>query len=300
MADQERFFSIIIPTYSRPRQLKACLEALVGLEYPRSSFEVIVVDDGSPVPLDEIVVPFRQSLDITLLRQDNAGPASARNTGARRAKGSSLVFIDDDCAPAPDYLRALTIRAQQSATSAIGGRTVNALSQNIFSSASQLLNDYLYSYFNADPEHARFLTSNNMLVPTETFHALNGFDTTYRRAASEDRDLCDRLVRHGHNILYAPEAVVYHSHGMTLLQYWRQHFAYGRGAATFHRKRLEHDPGGRTIAPVPFYVNLVRYPFSHRSESPAMALAGLMLVAQLATAAGYFRERFAQRRRQSR
>jgi GT2 family glycosyltransferase len=297
MADQDRFFSIIIPTYSRPRQLHACLQALARLEYPRASFEVIVVDDGSPVSLDEIVAPFRPALDVTLVRQDNAGPASARNTGARRAKGNSLVFIDDDCAPAADYLRALAVRVRQSPTSAIGGRTVNALERNIFSSASQLLNDYLYGYFNADPEDARFLTSNNMLVPADVFHALNGFDTTYRRAASEDRDLCDRLVRHGHKILYAPEALVYHSHGMTLRQYWRQHFAYGRGAATFHGRRLQHDPGGRARAPLAFYFNLVRYPFTQHSAAPAATLAALMVVAQVATTAGYFRERLDQRGR---
>ena len=294
MNHDEQFLSVVIPTFSRPRELAACLESVGRVDYPRTSFEVVVVDDGSPTPLDAIVAPFAKSLDITLLRQDNAGPAAARNAGARRATGSSLVFIDDDCAPAADYFRVLAARAAESPNAAIGGRTVNALTRNVFSTASQMLNDYLYRYFNADRGRARFLTSNNMLVPARIFRELKGFDTTFRRAAFEDRDLCERLLRDGYGILYAPEAVIYHSHRMSFRQYWRQHFTYGRGAATFHEKRAQATPGGRTLAPLSFYLDLVRYPFSQRSGCPAIGLAALMLVSQMATAAGFFRERLAR------
>ena len=51
----------------------------------------------------------------------------------------------------------------------IGGRTVNALPGNPYSTASQLLIDYLYSYYNADSGQARFFTSNNLAVAAERF-----------------------------------------------------------------------------------------------------------------------------------
>lgn len=83
------FFSIIIPTYSRPEQLVACLQSLTHLDYPRDRFEVIVVDDGSDMPLEGVVTPLRNWLEVTLLRQMNSGLGVARNTGAARAKGES-------------------------------------------------------------------------------------------------------------------------------------------------------------------------------------------------------------------
>ena len=79
------FISIIIPTYNRPKQLATCLESLTKLDYPRDSFEVIVVDDGSKTQLESVVNPFSGELDITLIRQINKGAASARNTGAKQA-----------------------------------------------------------------------------------------------------------------------------------------------------------------------------------------------------------------------
>src|SRR3990172_7747823 len=103
----------------------------------------------------EIVGSCCSRIDATCVRQRNAGPASARNTGAAQARGEFLAFTDDDCRPAPDWLRGLALRLTQSPDCVIGGRTTNALPDNPYSSASQLLIDYLYSYYNADPDRAR-------------------------------------------------------------------------------------------------------------------------------------------------
>jgi len=282
------FFSIIIPTYNRPKQLAVCLQSLANLEYPRDCFEVIVVDDGSPIALEPVIAPFRCQLPITLLNQKNAGPATARNTGAARARGEFIVFTDDDCAPAPDYLQRLAERLAKTTACALGGRTINALSDNPYSTASQLLIDYLYAYYNVDPGQACFLTSNNMALPTELFHAIGGFDTSFALAAGEDRELCDRWRHHGHRIIYATEALVYHSHAMTLRKFWRQHFNYGRGAAAFHQTRGRRNTGDVKLEPVSFYLNLLRYPFSQNNGIRSLTLATLLLLSQAANAAGFF------------
>ena len=48
MVKNQPFFSIVVPTYQRPVQLTACLQALGGLDYARESFEVIVVEEECP------------------------------------------------------------------------------------------------------------------------------------------------------------------------------------------------------------------------------------------------------------
>lgn len=138
------FFSIIIPTYNRPERLASCLEAIALLDYPRDRFEVIVVDDGSKTALDEVVAPLKNKIDIKLLRQKNAGPAATRNKGAEVAQGEFLAFTDDDCQPTPNWLDCFAAGFKDAPKAMIGSKTINALDNNPFSTASQKLIDYLY------------------------------------------------------------------------------------------------------------------------------------------------------------
>jgi GT2 family glycosyltransferase len=98
-----------------------------------------------------------------------------------------------------------------------------------------------YAYYNADPSQARFFASNNLVFPADGFHALGGFDTTFR--TSEDRDLCNHGLHHGYHMTYAPEVIVSHAHVLTLRTFWQQHFNYGRGAFRYHRARARRGSG---------------------------------------------------------
>ena len=289
--DSLPFFSIVVPTFDRPRQIAACLESLTRLEYPPERFEVIVVDDGSPLPPRHLVEAVQDRLDVTLVTQENAGPAKARNTGAARARGAYLAFTDDDCAPAPDWLHALRAGFAEDGARALGGRTVNALPDNIYSTASQMLIDYIYAYFNPDPKEAQFFASNNLAFPAAGFREIGGFDTTYPRAAAEDRELCRRWVRRGGRMAYLPAARVYHAHDLSLRRFWRQHFTYGRGAYCYHRLRARDSGEQIRVEPGGFYANLLRHPFRHTARGRAARVAALLFLSQAANAGGFFWEK---------
>lgn len=290
MSQKHHFFSIIIPTYRRREQLTACLQSIARLDYPRDRFEVIVVDDGSEAPPKDVVAFFDDRLNTTLLTQPHAGPATARNTGAAEAKGDFLVFTDDDCAPAPDWLQTLAARFASAPDHAIGGRTLNALPDNLYSTTSQALIDYLYAYYNAVPGKAVFFTSNNLALPADRFRAIGGFDTRFPLAAGEDRELCDRWLHRGYPMTYAPEVVMYHAHALTLRSFGRQHFNYGRSAFHFHRARARRREAGIKVEPFSFYLNMLHRSLAQgwRGLGPAVLLA----VSQLANAAGFFYEQF--------
>jgi len=283
-------FSLIIPTHNRPERFAACLRSLAELEYPRDHFEVIAVDDGGTVPLDTVIAPFRQQLDIRLVRQEHAGPAVARNAGATHVRGRFLAFTDDDCAPDPHWLHALASRFTRTPDHAITGQTLNALPDNLYATASQLLISYLYAYFNADPDQARFWTSNNLALPADKFHAIGGFDPTFPVAGGEDREFCDRWLYHGYRVIYAPEAVIHHAHALTPRTFWQQHFRYGRGAFRFHQMRAQRSQVRLRREPLPFYLQLVRYPFSCEPGWRALQCAALLVMAQVANAGGFFWE----------
>ena len=167
----------------------------------------------------------------------------------------------------------------------------NALPHNLYSTASQLLISYLFSYYNAVPHAARFFPSSNLAFPTKRFRAIGGFDVTYPRAAAEDRELCDRWLHHGYRMIYAAEAVVYHAHDLTFRAFLHQHFHYGQGAFCFHQVRARRGRHRVKVEPLSFYLNMLRYPFVSAQGVKAPFLMLLLVVAQVANAAGFFWER---------
>lgn len=101
MPPADPLVSVIIPTHDRPERLGAALDTALAQTY--RSLEVLVVDDASARPVDDVVGP-RAERDrrVRLLRrQTNGGAAAARNTGLAAARGDLVAFLDDDDAWEP-------------------------------------------------------------------------------------------------------------------------------------------------------------------------------------------------------
>ena len=278
------WISIIVPTYQRPRELAVCLAALAALDYPVDRYEVVVVDDGSEPPATPSGANARRDLRVTWLRQPNRGPSAARNLGARHACGEVLAFTDDDCAPARGWLRALAASVRVAPGALHGGTVVNGLAHNAWAVASQTITDVVVPSLLASVSPLRFVTSNNLALRAERFAAIGGFDEGFR--ASEDREFAHRWLASGAPIAEVPGAVVHHLHDLGLVSYWRQHFGYGRGAYAFHRRRAVQ-------VRAPFNPNLglvaetFRRPFATLPMRSALRIAALLVVWQVANAAGY-------------
>jgi len=295
VSSERPLFSVVIPTFRRPDGLARCLQALAAQELPHDRFEVVVVDDGSAEPPREIVARFTRALAVRLVEQSNAGPAAARNTGAAAAHGDYLVFTDDDCRPDPCWLRALHESALRHPGCAIGGRIENALGDGLYSTASQLLIDFLYEYYNERAEVSRFFITSNLAFPAGAFRALGGFDASFPLAAAEDRDVCDRWREAGGTMVYADDAVVHHAHALRLGSFCRQHFNYGRGAYHLHRARARRGEAPLRVEPLSFYTRLVAYPLGRSAAPRSFALAALTALSQCVYISGYFSERLRSR-----
>lgn len=276
--------SVVVPTYNRPEALARCLGALAAAEPPPGGAEVIVVDDGSPEPVTPLVESFSDRLNARPLRQANSGPAVTRNTGAAAARGALIAFTDDDCTAEPGWLCALAEAAEAHPGALLAGPVINALPDNPFSSASQLLIDYLMEYFGPSTGRPPLVTTSNLAVPTDAFHAVGGFGEAFGLAGGEDRDFCARWHESGRPFAAAPEAAVRHHHAMGLGGFVRQHHNYGRGAYDYHLRR---PAGGLAPEPLRFYADLVTYPLRASKSPRAWLHAGLLGVSQVANATGY-------------
>ena len=283
-------FSIIVPTRNRPNELSACLDTLVALDYPRSSYEIIVVDDGGELP-ERVIDRAKQSVAVRLLKQPHRGPASARNLGAAAARHKYIAFTDDDCAADPGWLRALAAAFHEQPTAIIGGTTINAAEPSLFAVASQNVIDFLYDYHDVTPDASRYFAANNVACSRDILRHIGGFDESFRRAAAEDRDLCERWSGAGFPLALARSAVVTHGsvHG-SFTRYVAQHFRYGRGACGLRAARQRRG-FARYKAPTGFFSRLILYPLRQGVSTRNLALMLLAIVSQVAYGAGYFSER---------
>jgi len=292
-------FSVIIPTYNRPGRVQQCLDALAAQTRNRfSGFEVIVVDDGSPEPLVLDESRWDGRLKLRVIRQDNAGPAAARNRGAEAADGEFLAFTDDDCLPGPGWLDALAGALGENPDALVGTATWNGLPENLYSAASQLIIDIVYAHNNRDVRDSHFLASNNFACARRHFLDMGGFDMDFPRAGAEDRDFCDRWRISGRRIYFVREPHIEHRHAQTLGKYLDLHFRYGRGACLYRKKFGER--GCALPMHQGFYRNIIPDAARRIARQPRMmrraGLVSSLVLWQVGNAAGYFTEHFASLR----
>ena len=279
--------SVLIPTHGRPGSLVRCLEALATQTLPRHEFEVVVCDDGSPVPVEPVVAQFAERLSVRVERHARSGPASARNSGARLARGRILAFTDDDCVPSPTWLELLLQRMHRHPGHMIGGLIVNLLPEDPYATATQLIQSSVYDYYASHDVGHRFFTTSNLAVPADRFWLLDGFSERFPRAAGEDYDLCARWQEAGFPSEYAPEVEVGHAHGHTFASFWRQHFGYGRALLRV-REGMARRRGrsGIELESPTFYRQILTYPLQHGERKEALRNVALVIMSQVATMVG--------------
>lgn len=209
--------SIVIPAYNAARTLEACLRACLDQTYPET--EVIVADDGSTDGTPEIAA----RLGVRYLWQENRGPAAARNTGARAARGEIIAFTDSDCVPASDWIEQLMAGFAPDIV-AVGGTYGIA---NPESRLARLVHEEIVVRHTRFKDEVDFLGSFNVAYRKDAFDAVNGFDESFTAASGEDNDLAYRLQDAGGTLRFHRAAVVAHHHPVRLLPYLRTQMWHG-------------------------------------------------------------------------
>jgi len=268
--------SVVVPTRDRPAALERCLAALARQSAP--SIELIVVDDGSRNATGVPAVVTRAAPSARIVRGAGAGPAAARNRGARAARGDVICFTDDDCAPEPRWAQLLADAC--SGGGAAAGTTVADPLAGRGAAASQLLT-HLLQVTSLDPTSGGlvFAPTCNIACSVPLVRELP-FDESFPYAAGEDRDWCARLARASVVLRFVPEAIVSHRPQLGLRGLLRQQRRYGRGAVRF---RAAGE--GRALAGRAFYARLAR-----EAGAAGAPIAALVVLAQAAVATGALAE----------
>ncbi|MCY4371920.1 MAG: glycosyltransferase [bacterium] len=223
--------SVVIPYYEAPEALALTLAALEGQTYPSDLIEVIVVDDGSTVPLR---LPEGVDLDVTVIRQDRRGfgAARARNRGARAASHDVLVFLDCDMMPEAGWLAAharwhhtvsdaltLGFRAHVEADGLDPGTVRNRPGslEDLFSDRPAERPEWIEFHMARTNELTstaddifRVVTSGNLGVGKGFFEMVGGFDESFTQWGAEDTEFGYRAFTWGGLLVPERRAFCWH------------------------------------------------------------------------------------------
>lgn len=205
--------SIVICTYNRKNLLRDCLNSVYAQAYPKSNFELIIVDGGSTDGTEELCKGFPQ---IRFITESRHGLAYARNKGAELARGSIVVYTDDDCIVDNHWLKNLVAGFQFSESIVGVGGPVYPLHPEII--PKKILVKAALGLFDKGEfiKPVRSFLTSNSAFKREIFKSIK-FDETLgvtRKGklilCGEDTDFCYALIASGHKLLYTPHAKVYH------------------------------------------------------------------------------------------
>jgi GT2 family glycosyltransferase len=222
--------SVVVPTYRRADALAQTLDALVRLDYPADRFEIIVVDDGSGDDTPNVVHGFQdRGVAVEVLQQPNSGVATARNHGARRAKGALLIFLDDDMIVEQDHLaRHIAVQDEYpdcltnghwefSPTTAAALRTTPFGRYRIELEA--WVKDGIAKVpIDATKSHPSAVTACDLGILRDTFWALGGFDESFPYAGYEDQEFSHRAAAAGYQFVYDESIRMLHNDQRLSLQ----------------------------------------------------------------------------------
>ncbi|MCY0096396.1 glycosyltransferase [Hoeflea ulvae] len=216
-------FSIIVPVYNNPADLRNCIESLKALDYPAQDYEIIVVDNNST---DDTAAVARE-LGVTCLSETRFQSSyAARNTGIKAAKGSFIAFTDSDCVADKDWLKAIDAVSGDEAAGCFAGEILSvppSTTVERFSDSIGLLRQKgPLSGWHFKP----YAQTANAVYRKAVFDKIGLFDPTTNSGG--DAAIAWRMLdKTAYTIRFVPEAIVYHHHRTSVPDLYAQFHRYG-------------------------------------------------------------------------
>jgi glycosyltransferase involved in cell wall biosynthesis len=195
--------SVIIPTYNYARFLGEAIDSVLAQTYPVK--EIIVVDDGSTDGTASILAKYGDGVQV--FRQQNRGPAAARNEGVKHAGGELIAFLDADDSWVPDKLAKQVRKFREGNFGVVncGIRHTDEegrfASDNVAGGEGWIYTDILRG------EKTVVQNPSTFVMPRSIYAEVGGMDESLQ--VSEDRDFIYRVARR-YRVAFVPEALVYY------------------------------------------------------------------------------------------
>jgi len=215
-------YSFIIPVFNRPDEIRELLVSLKELDF-NSSFEIVIVEDGSTISSEEIIKDFEDSLNISYYYKENTGPGDSRNYGMKLAKGNYFLILDSDVILPPNYLQEVDSFLTSNYYDCFGGPDS---AHESFTDLQKAINYSMTSLLTTGGIRGNKQAVNkfqprsfNMGLSKTAFLESGGFGLIH---PGEDPDLALRLLKVGFQTILIPNAVVFHKRRIDWNKFYTQ------------------------------------------------------------------------------
>ena len=200
------FVSVIIPVYNDRDRLALCLEALEHQTYPKDQYEVIVIDNGSDQPLDDLVSPFQQ---VRLTHESQKGSYAARNHGLTLSRGQLLGFTDSDCIPVQNWIeKGVTHFLATQNCGLVAGKIELFFQQKDRPTAVELFDSRNFLQQQKYIAEDRYGATANLFTSKAIFEAVGPFNAQLKSGG--DREWGQRVHAAGYLQVYADDVCIAH------------------------------------------------------------------------------------------
>lgn len=210
MADRPPLISVVVPARNAADTIVGCVEALCR-QTTKRPYEIIVVDNSST---DDTAV-LAATAGARVVTATTPGAAAARNAGIAAARGAIVCFTDGDCEPTAEWVDAITQPLDDPAI--VGAKGVYGTRQRaIVARFVQIEYEDKYDLLRDQPR-IDFIDTYSAAYRRDILLANGGFDE--RIFYVEDQELSFRLAARGYEMVFQPQARVYHQHAATAIGY---------------------------------------------------------------------------------
>ena len=221
--------SLVVTVRNEAARLPTLLDALGRQTLPTRRYELLVVDDASED--DTRAIAGRHPGAQVIALPAHAGLPAGRNVGVRWALAPVIVFTDGDCVPSADWLERGLERLRETGAEILAGGIDMPLSSH--PSIAALVDATVY-FDQEGYTRAGFGAGANLWISREVFERFGLFNERVGMYGDE-AELCQRAVRGGARLVYAPDVSLVHPPRWRLRDLVRKSYLQGRGGAAHRR-----------------------------------------------------------------
>lgn len=273
--------SIVVPFKNSKKTLRNLLESLLDQDFPKTDYEIVLVDDGSSDGSLETVSDLVKSsiVRIKIVRLlENKGCFHARNKGIDASEGEIIAFIDSDEIADKMWLRRLVEPLfENKDLCGVSGKVITDAHKTLILpvvtapiGATKMTGEVV------------FAGTGNVAYRKNDLLEIGGFDESFDPKWRGDSDLCLRLLEMGLKIIYEPNAIIYHpTREPSLGEIWKEGFKRYKDVLLYSKhsknsKLVKHHVGSGFTKPFGHFSPLSIFIFASGFLAAYVALQSLL------------------------
>lgn len=224
--------TIIIPTKNNAQTIGQCIQAIFDMDYPNDKLEVIIIDAYS---IDE-TISICKKYPVKIIQKRCNVPA-AYNFILKMISSEIIGFVDGDAKVERNWLKILVEHLEDLKVAGVGG---TILTWNNNKLVPRLIGYDINSRYKKMPQNITRIATTNLILRKDVLLKIGGFDESL--PTGYDAEIGYKLIKKGYQLIFEPNAIIYHWHRPNLKAFFMQQYKYSKNDIPLYSKAKNYSP----------------------------------------------------------